>query len=278
MGKRENLGNPRALASPRWLWPVMWCGSVAIAAAAVALGTAWLAPAPSSAAVWSCAFTNEAQAREAKVVNAASCSSCHHFDPALTHPVNVRPSMKTPTDLPLTNGVMTCLTCHDADPEHAESGRNVGQRVRSGAAMCIECHSDESAMTKDVHAIHVGRAHLIPELPFGVRTGNGSLDSESQSCMSCHDGTLAPAADGGGGHPHVAGHAGDHPLGVVMQAGKRVKDSDFRLANPRSIDHRVRLFNGAVGCGSCHSAYSREQDQLVMSNLGSRLCLTCHTQ
>jgi predicted CXXCH cytochrome family protein len=38
------------------------------------------------------------------------------------------------------------------------------------------------------------------------------------------------------------------------------------------------LFDGNLGCGSCHSAYSKEPHLLVMNNRGSKLCLSCHTQ
>mgnify|MGYP000943717110 CR=1 FL=1 len=70
----------------------------------------------------------------------------------------------------------------------------------------------------------------------------------------------------------------DHPIGILMRASSRTQDGDFRLASPNRLDRRIRLFDGAVGCGSCHSVYSKERSHLVMSNRGSALCLNCHTQ
>jgi predicted CXXCH cytochrome family protein len=98
--------------------------------------------------------------------------------------------------------------------------------------------------------------------------------------MGCHDG--ASASDAGGGvHAKQMrqGEGGaDHPIGIPMRATSRTKDGDFKIANAASLDHRIRLFSGAVGCGSCHSVYSKEPKLLVMSNRGSALCLQCHKQ
>jgi predicted CXXCH cytochrome family protein len=43
-----------------------------------------------------------------------------------------------------------------------------------------------------------------------------------------------------------------------------------------ALDRRVRLFDRRVGCGSCHSPYAEGRALLVMSNVRSRLCLSCH--
>jgi predicted CXXCH cytochrome family protein len=42
------------------------------------------------------------------------------------------------------------------------------------------------------------------------------------------------------------------------------------------MDPRIWLFEGRVGCGSCHSPFAGGEALLVMSNVGSRLCLSCH--
>lgn len=96
--------------------------------------------------------------------------------------------------------------------------------------------------------------------------------------MECHDGSAGPDA---GSHPLAFGAgmsetSSEHPVGVFLRETERTRGGDFRIAtNP---DERIRLFGGKVGCGSCHSVYSPEPADLVMSNRGSRLCLSCHTQ
>jgi hypothetical protein len=73
------------------------------------------------------------------------------------------------------------------------------------------------------------------------------------------------------------GEPGDHPIGVQYRATRSSGD-EVRLVPANRLDKRVRLFDNTVGCGSCHSVYSKQSNQLVMSNLGSKLCLTCHAE
>ncbi|NNK62673.1 MAG: hypothetical protein HKO98_05620 [Gemmatimonadetes bacterium] len=48
------------------------------------------------------------------------------------------------------------------------------------------------------------------------------------------------------------------------------------LRHPDLVDPRIRLFDGNLGCGSCHSVYAGEPGLLVMRNERSRLCTSCH--
>jgi predicted CXXCH cytochrome family protein len=210
----------------------------------------------------------------------SSCDACHRMDPAMSHPVGVRPSMATPAGLPLDHGVMTCSTCHTPSAEHvagrARAGDRVGVRVE-GAGLCMACHTAGEVDSKSVHARHLGKAHL--RTGKAPATGaHAGVDFESRSCMECHDGAMAKDAGfhAPKGGPH--GMDSDHPIGVSMRQGIAGRNGDFRLASERTLDPRIRLFYGAVGCGSCHSAYSKEPAQLVMSNRRSALCLSCHTQ
>jgi len=41
-------------------------------------------------------------------------------------------------------------------------------------------------------------------------------------------------------------------------------------------EQEIRLFEGRIGCGTCHDPFSKLPKQLVMSNKGSRICLACH--
>ncbi len=42
------------------------------------------------------------------------------------------------------------------------------------------------------------------------------------------------------------------------------------------LDERLRLFDGKVGCGTCHDMYSSEPKKLTVSDSGSNLCILCH--
>jgi len=135
-----------------------------------------------------------------------------------------------------------------------------------------------------MHATSIGRAHLRGD---GRRTSarsvarSGSLewlDEESAMCMSCHDGAVASGSGTLGGMDQGEGvyrlKQGDHPIGVYEISNS--SESDGGLRAPSMLDSRVRLFDNQVGCGSCHSLYSANQSQLVMSNDRSDLCLSCH--
>lgn len=205
-----------------------------------------------------------------------SCVKCHRFEPVLTHPVGVRPSMTTPATLPLPGGLMRCTTCHEAGPKHAETREKVGVRGGDGAGLCLQCHEGASLKTKASHAAGTWTAHLKAE-----RGGNagapGALDVESRTCMGCHDGATASDAGSHALRGNGMEATADHPIGVPMRATRARRETDFGLANPATLDKRIRLPGGNLACGSCHSVYSREPAQLVMSNRGSKLCLSCHT-
>lgn len=209
-------------------------------------------------------------------VTSRSCVSCHRFEPVLTHPTNVLASMRVPEDLPLKNGMVTCLTCHDAGPNHATGHQKVGVRGDStGAGLCMQCHSNAQSSTKAVHTIRGGRAHLGSKSQFDAHASS-IADGESVSCMGCHDGTSASDAGSHSIKRSQDDMLPDHPIGIPMRETGRKHDSDFRLN--RTIDKRIRLYSGNLGCGSCHSIYSTEPKELVMNNRGSKLCLGCHAQ
>ena len=94
---------------------------------------------------------------------------------------------------------------------------------------------------------------------------------ESTACLSCHDGSLASGVIHGARQGLPLDLRAGHPVGLAYRVGR-----GGSLRPPASVDHRIRLPDGRVGCGSCHSPYSGERFMLVVPNDGSRLCLACH--
>jgi predicted CXXCH cytochrome family protein len=128
----------------------------------------------------------------------------------------------------------------------------------------------------------VGKSRAMRGPGRGVSRLSTGLDEESQTCLSCHDGTVATGI-GVGGDEVPGVHAGSHPVGVayvdgalpgIKKPGGGGGYGQLRAAT--GLDSRIRLFSGQVGCGSCHSPYSQEQKLLVMSNYRSALCMNCH--
>ena len=68
----------------------------------------------------------------------------------------------------------------------------------------------------------------------------------------------------------------DHPVEIPYGQKLSSHAENFGLKPTSRLDRRVRLFGSHMGCGSCHSTYSRNSRLLVIPNTGSRLCLTCH--
>ncbi len=214
----------------------------------------------------------------------SDCISCHQSSAMFMHPVGVAPSMPVPAHLPLEQGRVTCATCHEVDDAHNGTARG-DARVRATVAaadFCTQCHA-QSGTTP--HASEAILAHLAtgPRLKSGAAAPRGSgagFDSESLSCMGCHDGSVARDA---GTHASIAGRstpALEHPIGVPYRATARSRGEPdaVRLVAAASLDRRIRLFEGAVGCGSCHSIYANTESLLVKSNVRSGLCLSCHAQ
>lgn len=205
------------------------------------------------------------------------CASCHSFEPVLSHPVGVIPSMNVPASLPLDGGRLTCATCHDAPPDHPSARIGVRSATES-ISLCSQCHTQAEPAGSKAHGRIGTRAHLFSE-PGRAKGAATGLDQESRTCISCHDGT---AAGDPGIHavPHEARNTdGTHPIGMLYpRQGDRRGNSDIRLVDLHRLDRRIRLFEQAVGCGSCHSVYSPQPALLVTNNLKSRLCLSCHIE
>jgi predicted CXXCH cytochrome family protein len=213
---------------------------------------------------------------------AVSCQSCHRADALFSHPIGVAPVGVNAPGLPLQAGRMTCLTCHtEAAPDHGMSrgladGSNAMLRAASAEALCGQCHM--GSQRGSGHTRGVARAHL--SWPNNKRGGGRSrfeLDVETQNCLSCHDGTVAQDVAVRAGDRPEGSHVSSHPVGVP-QAPRLGRNSIAPMVPATAVNHRVRLFDGNVGCGSCHSLYSKEAKLLVMSNFRSALCLSCHRE
>lgn len=220
---------------------------------------------------------------------ACSSSGCHDYNPVLNHPVGVSVSGAIPDDLPLDDSArITCLTCHiepvsstDAGTEDSQDERML--RMPDGADLCSSCHLRMVGMGQgQSHWRFSNRAHLGP---INARSNSsqikvytiGGVDSESRSCLSCHEDITVTIP----GYSETAAQKaarwrkmGDHPIGMDYSriAMRKMGKYNYPLINAGQI----RFFDGKVGCGSCHSLYSQERKYLVQSNFRSALCFECH--
>ncbi len=207
------------------------------------------------------------------------CRSCHKNVQDLSHPVDMTPSMEVPASFPLDwKGHITCATCH---PIHKNGFGYSHLRSRAtGQGFCIMCHSD---LSDKLHNVALGTAHVgssVNVVRYMPTETARVLDDLSLRCMQCHDATFS--SDTLVERPpdladvfHNNGSLGvSHPIGVSYLEAKRMYKGAYR--NVEDLPKEIKLFGGQVGCGSCHNPYSKQHNELVMSNRGSALCLACH--
>jgi predicted CXXCH cytochrome family protein len=228
-------------------------------------------PKPGAGALWQCTL-----------------SGCHNFNAVLDHPVGKRPGGAVPDDMPLdSQSRITCVTCHYrkqavADSNDPNAAPQPSLYSPEGIEFCAKCHAEmPGSILEKSHWQFSTRAHLGSINPQArprqiAQHAFGGIDRESRMCLSCHENVGITVAELGGMTLQETTRcqtASDHPIGMNYRHIARHEQGRFNFP---LTDHEIRLFDGNVGCGSCHSPYSPQKNNLVMSNLKSALCLKCH--
>jgi predicted CXXCH cytochrome family protein len=159
---------------------------------------------------------------------------------------------------------------------------------------CVFCHTphNASALAPLWNRKNPGSTY-VPYTSSSAIAHPGQPTGSSLLCLSCHDGTIAlgdvlsraaPISMSGGITTMPAGNTNlgtdlsdDHPVSFVYNAAL-VAARNGELADPASLTGRVKLdIGGQLQCTSCHDPHDDSQGKfLVMSNLASALCQTCH--
>ncbi len=203
-----------------------------------------------------------------------ACTRCHtDRDDAFSHPVNFAPDSALPAGMPLEDGRMACLTCHFAHPKTSERrvpNSNLLRKTGQGAHFCAHCHSLRSTDHRVFETAH--RASIRG------RSHSGTLDPYSLQCMECHDShvTRVSRATGGGRWQPFDRSRQNHPVGISypLTAARFPR----AYAPAAMVPQQLRLYDDQIGCGTCHSAYSKARYMLTVENDRSRLCLSCHVK
>lgn len=205
------------------------------------------------------------------------CLQCHKINKRTSHPVDVVPKGPMPLSKFLDKqGRITCLTCHQVHKEKSTSSwgdielKGLLRGHANGRAFCLVCHSNDALGAK-WHAGSVNYAHTPGKF---IQADSGQLlDQSSIECLSCHDGSVSQATNislKAGSFEHGSGSS--HPVGIdYPRPGMK---SDFEPA--QSLPEEVALFQGKIGCLSCHNPYVKNKNHLVKDNSKGTLCLTCH--
>jgi predicted CXXCH cytochrome family protein len=217
------------------------------------------------------------------------CTSgpCHDYNPVMNHPVGVTIDQSVSGDMPLDSaGRITCLTCHKKPPSSGNSiNTDVSQDftlyIPEGVQFCVSCHTKmKTSLSRQSHWRSSMSVHLSPinlsQLSTPARQRIGSIDTESYMCLSCHDEMMVMIPlERETRQQKVTRwrNMRDHPIGMDYSRVALLKSRQYRYP---LLNDRIRLFDGKMGCGSCHNLYSNERKFLVQENSSSALCRQCH--
>jgi predicted CXXCH cytochrome family protein len=214
-----------------------------------------------------------------------STQGCHNYDPMLNHAVDIVPGGQIPADMPLDSDQrITCLTCHDS-PVSEGNARMLQKPQDNTNQFCAKCHSVIGGSYRTIsHWQFSNRAHLETLNPNNAGTEKpvyfqNRLDRETQNCLACHDEVKVtiPSLNESESQKRARwASMTDHPVGVDYSDFALQKSSTFFY--PRQNPERVRLFDGKVGCGSCHSPYASDKKLLNETFAKGRICTQCHNR
>lgn len=115
-----------------------------------------------------------------------------------------------------------------------------------------------------------------------------ALDRASIECLGCHDASIASDVT----FKICSEPDCDHPIGVDYMT---LASSNHGLISPFSLPPSIKLVDGSIGCGTCHTPYRNNSvhnvysslrslypqiadPMLVMDNRKSELCFACHAK
>lgn len=218
-----------------------------------------------------CHYDVEKEPGDIKPTVTLACNACHlKVKQKRSHPTDIYPVISIPADMPLVDGRLTCITCHYTHPEenvNFPEDNHFLRRLSKGMYFCMTCHE----IDKDKHIV----AENIHPGTYKVKDFRTRIDRTSLACIECHDSYIdSPVGFLGSGSWNHFRKEFTHPIGLEYD---RISAGNRRNFKPSGmLDEEVRLYDGKIGCGTCHSIYSRERNMLVMDNLRSKLCFQCH--
>jgi predicted CXXCH cytochrome family protein len=199
-----------------------------------------------------------------------SCLDCHQMASGklAAHPVFVPitgVAREMSPGVPLEAGEITCLSCHTG---HKPTGRPLFLRF-APPELCAQCHEADGKWDRGhayyADSIHGGTKLVLPD-------DNPSLtgaDPVTARCQSCHGASEVPPGIPTPRSAIAAEHS--HPMRQYAPA----ESGDYRRVS--ELDATVRLFDGKIGCATCHRLYGASEFHLVAPKTRGRLCLSCHS-
>lgn len=183
-----------------------------------------------------------------------------------------------------------------ANTAHNLSTSGTGEiKATSEDRICIFCHIAHHALpTAPLWNRTSSGAVYTPYTSSTIVAAPGQPTGSSILCLSCHDGTIA-LGDVAAGDPIAMANnvttmpgsttaggllgqdlSDDHPISFVFSS--TISSTRGELIDPSALTGAVKLdAAGQLQCTTCHEPHSDTYGKfLVMDNVGSALCETCH--
>ncbi|SHI76433.1 doubled CXXCH domain-containing protein [Malonomonas rubra DSM 5091] len=205
------------------------------------------------------------------------CAECHTISTRNSHPIGMVPSMKVPESFALDwAGRMTCATCHDPHDVGLGDDLDFLRTDARGKDFCDLCHRGTLPLDGQRHIGSVGIAHGKSGIVESNTVYHQVLDQITLECLNCHDGVIASDASYkvmGGDALTYQRRGLSHPIGMDYRKAALL---DRELRPVEMLAPEIALYDGKVGCASCHNPYSSKRRMLVVDNYASALCRECH--
>lgn len=229
-------------------------------------------------------------------INELCTRECHDDLSGISHHVNTDETVAYETSFPVLRAEeITCATCHD--PHMPATDAETGERTHLlkgglyGKEECRLCH--EGGLTPEGMTTRrpvMDTAHGVAH--FTVNTSIlwsyaaqdldgeyplGRLDRLTIFCLNCHDNPGNPelTTPGSEVYRHGPDNGLSHPIGVDYEEACS-RNRELKLYDR---DERLVLFDGRIGCCTCHDPYAVGGG--VGLRIGERvywqeLCEGCH--
>ena len=157
---------------------------------------------------------------------------------------------------------------------------------------CKYCHIIEGENFNSQKVLWLNSNQNNNFIPYKSSTLDADVSipmGSSKLCLSCHDGTLSS------GHLNYqnlsasqiisTNLSSSHPVSFQYDSYLAYKDNGLHdpTSAPSGLGGTIKsdlLINGKLECISCHDVHNEraQKNLLIMSNIKSRLCLTCHNK
>lgn len=204
------------------------------------------------------------------------CSACHQVSVVNSHPSGFTPGRELPKIFWLDlGGKLNCATCHDFHPDESTSSPFLLRSSGHNTDFCKHCHAAAQPPPPgrpEMIMEHLGTSFVAHRKAYTQPKGNSSvLDGITTNCLDCHNGASGPIPEYC--LPDDKAPCNSHMIGADYAIAAAVNGE---LRSLSDLSPLVSLYEGKVGCASCHSIYSSEDMLLVFNNKGSAICRECH--